>query len=289
MITLYHEIWVVDFEFEAPPGERPDPVCLVAREIISGRTIKLWRDQLVKMDCPPYDVGRDSLFVAYYASAELGCHLALGWPLPVNVLDLYAEFRNRTNGIPTVSGNGLLGALVSFGLDSITAAEKDSMRDLVIRGGPWTIEEQKAILRYCESDVEATALLFSRMFPDLDMERALLRGRYMGAAARIEHNGVPIDTDMWHRIIAHWEGLQGKLIQVINHQYGVYEGHTFKADRFARYLAVHNIPWPRLESGKLDLSDDTFREMARIYPEVAPLRELRVSLSQMRLKRSGDR
>jgi DNA polymerase I len=36
-------------------------------------------------------------------------------------------------------------------------------------------------------------------------------------------------------------------------------------------------------SGRLDLSDDTFREMARAYPAVAPLRELRAALSQMRL------
>ena len=44
-----------------------------------------------------------------------------------------------------------------------------------------------------------------------------------------------------------------------------------------------DIPWPRLESGRLDLSDDTFREMARAYPAVAPLRELRAALSEMRL------
>jgi hypothetical protein len=44
-----------------------------------------------------------------------------------------------------------------------------------------------------------------------------------------------------------------------------------------------DIPWPRLESGALDLSDDTFRQMARLYPLVAPLRELRFSLSQLRL------
>ena len=43
---------------------------------------------------PPYPIGPDVLFVAYFASAELGCHLALGWPLPARVLDLYAEFRN---------------------------------------------------------------------------------------------------------------------------------------------------------------------------------------------------
>src|SRR5262249_56034221 len=59
---------------------------------------------------------------------------------------------------------------------------------------------------------------------------------------------------------------------------------TFSAQRWADYLARKGIPWPRLESGALALDDDTFREMARAYPvEVAPIRELRHSLSQMRL------
>ena len=31
------------------------------------------------------------------------------------------------------------------------------------------------------------------------------------------------------------------------------------------------------------MTDDTFRQMARGFPEVAPLRELRYALSQMRL------
>ena len=43
------------------------------------------------------------------------------------------------------------------------------------------------------------------------------------------------------------------------------------------------IPWPRLDSGELALDDDTFRQMARAYPAVAPLRELRHSLGEMRL------
>jgi DNA polymerase I len=63
----------------------------------------------------------------------------------------------------------------------------------------------------------------------------------------------------------------------------VFDGRTFKADRFAAWLVRNDIPWPRLESGRLDLSDDTFRELARAYPAVAPLRELRATLSEMRL------
>jgi hypothetical protein len=32
----------------------------------------------------------------------------------------------------------------------------------------------------------------------------------------------------------------------------------------AIYLANKGIPWPLLESGRLDLSDDTFRQMAKL-------------------------
>jgi hypothetical protein len=59
----------------------------------------------------------------------------------------------------------------------------------------------------------------------------------------------------------------------------------FSAARWGEYLARRGIPWPRLESGALALDDDTFREMARAYPEeVGPIRELRHALSQLRLQ-----
>jgi len=45
-LDAYREVWLVDFEFSAPPGERPIPVCLVAREFRSGRTVRLWQDDL---------------------------------------------------------------------------------------------------------------------------------------------------------------------------------------------------------------------------------------------------
>ncbi len=147
----FREVWFVDFEFSAPPGERPDPICLVAREWSSGRTLRIWQDTLKKLKGPPYPIGDDSLFVAYYASAELGCHLALGWPLPANVLDLFVEFRNRTNGNPPPCGASLLGSLTYFGLDGIGAAEKAGMQNLAIRGGPWTGSERKELLDYCEN------------------------------------------------------------------------------------------------------------------------------------------
>jgi DNA polymerase I len=99
----------------------------------------------------------------------------------------------------------------------------------------------------------------------------------------MERSGVPIDTETLGRLRYHWSDIQDQLITDIDANYGVFEGRTFKTDRFANWLVRNNIPWPRLESGRLDLSDDTFREMARAYPAVAPLRELRAALSEMRL------
>jgi DNA polymerase I len=195
----FKEVWCVDFEFHAPDGDRPNPVCLVAHELRSGRKLRLWHTEFGPS--PPYDVGPDSLFVAYYASAEIGCHLALGWPKPVNVLDLFTEFRCRTNGLP-VTSKGLLGALTYFGLDGMASAEKEDMRNLVLRGGPWTDVERAAILDHCESDVSALARLLPPMCRGLDLPRALLRGRYMAAAAQIEHNGVPVDVELLTKLRA---------------------------------------------------------------------------------------
>jgi hypothetical protein len=277
----YREIWLADFEFMAGSGERPDPVCLCARELRSGRELRLWRDELGPV--PPYPTGASNLFVAYYASAELGCHLALGWPMPERILDLFTEFRCGTNGLTVPAGNGLVGALTAFGLDTIGAVEKDQMRALVLRGGPWSDEERAAVLQYCADDVGALARLLPAMAPRLDLPRALLRGRYMAAAAAMEYAGVPIDVPMLDKLRRYWALIQDKLIECIDADYRVFEGRTFKLERFEAWLVRAGIPWPRLESGRLDLNDGTFRQMAKIYPAVSPLRELRSSLAELRL------
>jgi DNA polymerase-1 len=280
----FDEVWLVDFEFQCPDGELPRPICLVARELASGRVLRVWESDLRQMKRPPYPTGRAALFVSYYSSAELGCHLALGWPMPENVLDLYVEFRNLTNGRPVPCGTALLGALAYFGLDAIEGAEKESMRELAMRGGPWSEEERRALLLYCETDVDALARLLPPLLPAIDVPRALLRGRYMKAAARIERVGVPVDVSTFERIKYEWSAIQGKLIEEIDRDFGVYDGSSFRAERWERWLTVHGIPWPRLPSGKLALDDETFRQMARAHPEVAPIRELRCSLSELRLQ-----
>jgi DNA polymerase-1 len=127
-VIPFRECWACDFEFRADPGERPWLVCMVAHELRTGREIRLWRSELLNLRTAPFNVGTDAVFVAYYASAELGCFLELGWPLPVNVVDLFVEHRCETNGVPTTCGDGLVGALALRGLAHIDAGEKEAMR-----------------------------------------------------------------------------------------------------------------------------------------------------------------
>lgn len=218
----YREIWLTDFEFQVRPGELPVPRCQVARELRSGRLVRLWLADGAPVG-PPFGTGPDVLFVAYYASAELGCYLTLGWPLNCRILDLYAEFRNTVNGLPVPCGSGLLGALTYYGLPAISVTEKEAMRDLALRDGPYTEGEKTELLDYCQSDVDALAQLLLTMAPRLDLPRALLRGRYMTAAARMEWNGVPVDCEVLNSLRANWDSIKRRLTREIDPREEIFE------------------------------------------------------------------
>ncbi|MBX3421845.1 MAG: DNA polymerase I [Pirellulaceae bacterium] len=283
-LSEFRSAWFVDFEFRVQPGERPEPVCLVARELSSRQLIRQWlADGSTKQ--LPYDVGDNSLFVAFYAPAELSCHLALGWPMPTRVLDLYAEFRCLTNGLTDPRGNGLLGALARCGLNCLAATEKQEMRELASRGGPYNEVERAALLDYCQTDVDALPELLEKTIERIDLPYALLRGRYMRAVASMEHRGVPVDAELLSKLREHWPTIQEQLIVRVDPNAEVYDGRTFKADRWAAYLNRNGVAWTRLPSGSLALDDETFRQMTKRYPKpVGKFRELRHILGQMRLE-----
>jgi hypothetical protein len=284
----FRRIWCIDFEYISPDGENPQPVCLVAKEVGTGRLIRLWQHQLGPE--PPFEIDDDTLIIAYYAPAEIGCFLALGWPVPTRIVDLYAEFRRETNALAVPEGRKLLAALSRHRISHITSDEKKAGRDLVMRGGPWTDSERREILDYCETDVVCLPQLLEAMLPGIApapqaLGQALLRGRYTAAVARMEHTGVPIDAETLMATRDNWELMRGDLIRVVDADYGVYENGSFKAGLFAKYLADRGIPWPKTETGRLQLDQDTFRDQAKVYPELAPLRELRHSLSDLRIEK----
>ena len=222
MLDQFREIWLVDFEFMCPPGERPVPLCLVGHEFRSGKLLRVWFEDSTGPQQCPIPTGPDVLFVAYFVSAELGCYLANRWPLPLRVLDLYCEFRNLTNGKPLPCGAGLLGALAWFGLDAIAAAEKHELRELAMRGGPYSQSERVALLDYCQTDVDSLNRLLPKIGPTINVAHALNRGQYMAAVARMEWAGVPIDTNKLALFREHWTAIQSRLIAAVDADYGVY-------------------------------------------------------------------
>ena len=251
-IDDFSEIWLVQFQHDQPCGEPPTPVSLEAKEYRGGRLLRFGQEEL-RRPAPPSPVSPETLFVAYDAAVALGCHLALGWPMPARILDLHAEFRCLTSGLDVPGGYDLAGALAHFGLR---------------RRRPG-----------CPGEAPGGHAAPPRP------AAALLRGRYMAAVARMEAVGVPIDMESLARLREGWERIQDALIEQVDRHYGVFNGRKFNPRCWAAWLNRNGIPWPRLATGRLDLRLDTFRDMAVAYPAVRPMQELRATLSQMRLFR----
>jgi DNA polymerase I len=146
-------------------GERQRPVCMVAKELRSKQWWRIFRGEFGSE--PPFPTGPDALFVCYYGSAEMGTFKANNWKPPANILDLFTEFRCRTNGLKPDGKHPiparLVDALLYFGLDAIAAEEKDRLRLLILRGPPWTEAERQEILDYCATDIVALEQLLPVM------------------------------------------------------------------------------------------------------------------------------
>jgi hypothetical protein len=287
----FKHVWFADFEYISKRGELPDVICLCARELRSGQTIRLWFDgETGRLERPPYRLDGQAVFVCFVANAECLCHLTLGWPLPRHVLDLYPIFRAYLNGRnPPAEGKGLVGALSHFGLSPISGRRKDAMRNRILQGRPFSPEERSQILNYCMSDVDALAELLPLLLPHLDLDTALHWGEFVAASAAMEHRGVPIDMEICRKLQdkATLAFARDAMVPAIDAHYGVYvrgkdgDWH-FNVARFEDYLTRSGIDWPREASGKLDLRGETFDSMAKARPELEALRQLRQSRDKMR-------
>jgi hypothetical protein len=157
-----------------------------------------------------------------------------------------------------------------------------------LQGPPFTNTERQDILEYCESDVQALARLIPHIVPTIrSLPHALFRAKFQWVMAQAEHRGVPMDLPKLTHIRGHWSGMQLDLVSEIDRPFGIYEIEDgkphWRKENFEAYLRRNGMVWPRHESGALDETDQTFREMAGKYPFIEPLRELRYSLSKLRL------
>ena len=233
----FREIWIVDTEFYPGPGlanggvagDPVTPLCLVALEMRSGRLIRLWQDQLGPF--PPYRLDNDALIVGYMLAAEFGFHAALGWGEPACALDAYVEFRHYVNDGSVKSGDrekgfySIGGALRYFLEDEIDVTRKHDMRERILQGPPFSAQEQRDILDYCEDDVRALARLLPHIVPTIrpPLAHAMFRAKFQWAIAQQERRGIPMDGVLLARLRDQWQNMRLDLVTELDRPFGCYE------------------------------------------------------------------
>jgi len=323
-------IWVADSEFHSQgksadglyhaEGGLPVPVCFVFFNPFTGEEIR----QFYRPDEPhppcPISLGTDTLFVAFSAQAELLTMLRLWGKMPSRILDLEMEWLALTNEEyqrkqmkqearnankdGDISPLSLLGVCAVHGISTRDQEHKDAMRDLILRGKPWTEKEIEGILDYCAEDTYDTTALLAAMWekiPDTfycreridGLKAALHRGRSMVGFAWMRYVGIPIDVEMTSRLSQHFETIMQDLYKEIRDEFPVFaddESFDIAPSKWLPFLKSKGWldnpahPWPMTKGGKKgdkkqpkrDMKrsgggEGTIPQMALIYPELKKL------------------
>ncbi|MEP4702765.1 MAG: hypothetical protein ABJZ79_16615, partial [Parasphingorhabdus sp.] len=204
----------VDTEFIPSDDGNQVVVCVVAKDLRTGEVFRRFADKLGAV--PFYPHGPDTCLVAYFAAAEIDSYRALGWQLPENIIDLYAEHMRATNGLSMSDTNGvapparggLLAALRCHGLNARANESKRATISRILAGPPYDSAVRSEILDYCQEDVEDAEALFRALLPKMEpgwLKAALIRGRYSVSLADFSRNGHPVNADLHDQIITSWD------------------------------------------------------------------------------------
>ena len=224
--------------------------------------------------------------VAYTANAECSCFLALGWPLPCNILDVYVEVSCFTNGrLDLWDGKrpSLLEAMSLFQLPARLKAHKDAMRDLILGHEDYIAEQWRQIEDYNREDTADTRLLLAKLRPYIDLPRALFRGRFMACVAHMEWVGLPIDVNYLCALIENWELLRRYYI-ARDDTLNLYAEDAFY-DNLAILIDREKWDWPRTLTGRLAIDGKTLGRQARRYPVLKPIVRLRNTIAELRINK----
>ncbi len=273
-------VWLIDVVCQHHAGDVSHTICMSAKNLVSGQFVREW---LVNNEgesvCSPFHFDESTIVITHHSTPVVSCFLTLGWPLPVYLVDLYAEFRNISNGI-YFGACSCADMLKFFGSSFIDAVVRLDMLQLIQRGGAYSGQEMAALQNYCDRNVAVTERLFECLKPHLDAERTLFRGEYMISVAKIEQQGVPVDAPALQSLQLNWDTVKRTLAE---EQASLFP-HIFKNGKYCQkglfsWINQQGIPWPRTPSGLLQSDDDTLKDMAALYPELEPIRQVKKTLA----------
>lgn len=262
VLANYRAVFLIDTEYRATPFGHVEPVCLVVKDLVSGLEYRSWTDKGDRSQLPELPDGADILYVSYSAPAEWSCWLVWDWDLPSNILDLYALHRLEKNGFTEFRKGKmrplrctLLNLMQERGLGhlAMSEAQKEAMRNLILRDGPYTPEEKTAILDYCAWDVRDLELLLPAILPGLDLPLALRLGDFTRVLAWIDFNGIAVDIPLCHRLKRAWPTILEMFVRKCEdaHHYGIFrfeeDGPVLDEELYAALIIREGLEdqWPR--------------------------------------------
>ena len=287
----FKNVVVYDFEYRQLDGNNPEPVCCTFKEIKSGKQFTHW--YLFEIPDWPFD-SNETLYICHNAVAEVSCMLALDARIPDHVWDtmiqdkkLFLGKENRFN---------LLASCNRFGIETITEAQKEMFRDLIINNYPdYTYEQKQKIIEYNVSDVVENEALFLAQVEEFGkrnpifkttLSQAIFHGKAQAVVAKIERNGIPINYELYSDMDKYFPQIKAKEIEELQQAADVYVDDKWNQKKFEILLDRLGIlkNWPRTKSGQVAKDDRTLYRFASRYPIIQQIRESKFIIEAKNLK-----
>jgi len=284
-------IVVFDFEYSQTPGNNPNPVCCTFKELKSGKQETHW--YLGETPDWPYD-NSNTLWICHNAVAEVSCMLELGLERPDFVWDTMIQDMKLQRGIE--NRFNLLACCERFGIETITEAQKNMFRDMIIDNYPnYSKEQQHKIKEYNVSDVIENeklflgqVALFGKRQPvfKTTLSQAIFHGAAQAVIARIERNGIPLNYELYDDMEKYFPQIKAQEIEELKKVADIYVGDKWNNKKFAVFLNKLGLlrNWPRTKTGQPAQDDRTLYRYSSTYPIIQQIREAKFIIGAKNLK-----
>jgi len=282
-----------DYEYSQTPGNNPNPVCVTYKDLKTGKITQQWL--LGRKQKSPFPVA-STLFICHYAVAEVSCDIVRGITKPTFIFDSFVEEKKMLNGKIKV-GFGLLDTCERYNIKGVMSeAHKTLWRDTIINNFPnYSDEEQQGILKYNLEDVLTNEKLFYAQLEKLSFKnnnyhqivsQACFHGRSMGVCAQIEHNGIPVNLEIYNDLDKHYEEVKKLEIDSLTKVFDCYDGDKFSNKKFAAAIEKEGLleRWPKTEKGRLKTDDRTIYRFAEVSPAIQQYRASKFIVESRKLK-----
>ena len=282
----FKKIVVVDTEFQSDISNSycTKALCAVYKDLKTEQTLKIWDYEENNLAQHHFDF-EETLFVCFYATAEVGYFLKQLMGRPPYIFDCWTEYAKLYKNNRDLS---LLAASTAYSYPNpISKEEKEKFRDMCIKQNTWNKKEREEILNYCEGDVLMNEHVFYKVLNDLEnicgndyetlLEQAMARGQTMACYAKVTKNGMSIDIPKLNDFNEYWLLVKNEVIKKLNRELNLWDDACkFSHSKFHQLIKKLDLlgEWPTTPMGKLKTNKETFELFDDYYPEIKKLKRI---------------